>query len=90
MISPYQRHLRPFSTRKSRRLPCLCLEPLFSYPVQLALMRKFKPMTSEIWLIIIEIQVKEARQCQKHLKNVPVLEPEFHGAVLALPQLPGI
>lgn len=34
--------------------------------------------------------MKEARQLQKHLRNVPVLEPEFHGAVLALPRLPGI
>lgn len=47
-------------------------------------------MTSEIWLIIFEMQIKEVRRLQKHLKNVPVLEPEFHGAVPALPQLPEI
>lgn len=34
--------------------------------------------------------MKEARQFQRHLQNVPVLESEFHGAVLALPRLPGI
>lgn len=47
-ISSSHRHRRPSLLRKSGRLPCLCPEPPFSYPVRLELMRKFKPMASEI------------------------------------------